>query len=214
MLATYHNSPRIFQEVSRKFFRGSLANAWENMAEDALRKVCEVFGFGRLNKHQEKALQLVVESKSDVFVNLPTGFGKSVVFPALPVVYSHVQPSRVCPLVNLMKDQVSRLTSHGISAVSLSDICSDEEMRSIEKESYSIVYGSPESWLGETRCCRAMVTKVQWELSLLMRNMSFATGKLYSISLFRARIINVFQLISKVLLTSAMLLKLCVWIGV
>ena len=70
------NSPCIFQEVPRQFFRGSLSNAWENMAEDALRKVCEVFGFERLNKHQEKALRLVVESKSDVFVNLPTGFGK------------------------------------------------------------------------------------------------------------------------------------------
>lgn len=128
------------------------------MADDALRKVCEVFGFERLNKHQEKALRLVVESKSDVFVNLPTGFGKSVVFQALPVVYSNAEPSSdknmvivVSPLVNLMRDQVSRLTSLGISAVSLSDICSDDEMRSVEKGSYSIVHGSPESWLGETR---------------------------------------------------------------
>ena len=141
MLATNHNSPCIFQEVTPEFFRGSLANAWGNIVEDALRKLCEVFGFERLNKHQEKALRLVVESKSDVFVNLPTGFGKSVVFQALPVVYSHVELSRekppvivivVSPLVNLMKDQVSRLTSLGISAVSLSDICSDEEMRSVE----------------------------------------------------------------------------------
>ena len=60
------------------------------------------------------------------------------------------------------------------------------------------------------RCCRAMFTKVQRELSLLMRDMSFANGKLYSISLLRVRIIYVFQLISKVLLTSAVLLKLCV----
>ena len=88
-------------------------------------------------------------------MNLPTGFAKSVVFQALPVVYSHVEPSRekniviaVSPLVNLMKDQVSRLTSLVISAVLLSDICSDEEMRSVEKGSYSIVYGSPGSWLG------------------------------------------------------------------
>ena len=149
MLATNHNSPCIFQEVTREFFRGSLANAWGNMAEDALRKVCEVFGFERLNKHQEKALRIIVESKSDVFVNLPTGFVKSIVFQALPLVYSHVEPSReknivivASPLVNLMKDQVSPLTSLGISAVSLSDICSDEEMRSVEKGSYSIVYGS------------------------------------------------------------------------
>ena len=40
------------------------------------------FGFERLNKRQEEASRLVVESKSDVFVNLPTGFGESVVFQA------------------------------------------------------------------------------------------------------------------------------------
>ena len=54
------------------------------MAEDALRKEWEVFGFERLNKRQEEALRLV-ESKSGVNVNLPTGFGKSVVF--------HVEPT-------------------------------------------------------------------------------------------------------------------------
>ena len=79
------NSPCIFEEVTREFLRGSRANAWENMAEDALRKEWEVFGFERLNKHQEEALQLVVESKSDVFVNLSTGFGEFVVFQALSI---------------------------------------------------------------------------------------------------------------------------------
>ena len=43
---------------------------------------------------KKKALRLVIESKGDVFVNLPTGFGKSVVFQALSVVYSHVELSR------------------------------------------------------------------------------------------------------------------------
>ena len=63
------------------------------------RKEWEFFRFERLNKHQEEALRLVVESKSDVFVNLPTGFGKSVVFqalsgaPALSTVYSYVKPT-------------------------------------------------------------------------------------------------------------------------
>ena len=128
------------------------------MAEDALRKVCEVFGFDSLNKHQEEALRFVFESKSDVFVNLPTGFGKSVVFQALPIVYSCVEPTRdknivivVSPLINLMKDQVSRLTSLGISAISVSDISSESDIRAVERGTYSIVYGSPESWLGETR---------------------------------------------------------------
>ena len=62
------------------FLSGSRANAWKDIAGDALRKEWEVFGFERLNKHQDEALRLLVESKRDVFVNLPTGFGKSVVF--------------------------------------------------------------------------------------------------------------------------------------
>ena len=76
------------------FLSGSRANAWENMAGDALRKEWEVFGFERLNKHQEEALRLVVESKRDVFVNLPTGFGKPVVFQALSIVCSYVEPKK------------------------------------------------------------------------------------------------------------------------
>ena len=74
------------------------------------RSVCEVFRFERLNEHQEEeALQ---------FVNLPTFFGKSVVFQAFSIVYSYVEPTReknigivVSLLVNLIKDQVSHLTS-------------------------------------------------------------------------------------------------------
>ena len=57
----------------------------------------------------------------------------------------------VLPLINLMKDQVSRLNSRGISAISLSDVSSELEIRAVENGSYSIIYGSPESWLGETK---------------------------------------------------------------
>ena len=52
------------------------------------------FGFERLNKHQKEALRFVVESRRDVFVNLPTGFGKSVVFQGLSIVYSYVGPKK------------------------------------------------------------------------------------------------------------------------
>ena len=90
--------------------RGALANVCIKMAADEFRKVCEVFRFDSLNKHQEEALRFVFESKRDVFVNLPTGFGKSVVFQALLIGYSCVDPTReknivlaVSPLINLMK---------------------------------------------------------------------------------------------------------------
>ena len=81
------------------------------MARDEFKKVREVFKFDSLNKHQEEALRFVFESKSDVFVNLLTGFGKSVVFRALYIVYSCVRdPTReknivlvVSLLINLIK---------------------------------------------------------------------------------------------------------------
>ena len=50
-----------------------------------MRKEWEIFWFERLNKHQKEVLRLVVESKRDASVNLPTGFGKSVVLQALSV---------------------------------------------------------------------------------------------------------------------------------
>ena len=64
------------------------------MAGGEFRKVCEVFRFDSLNKHQEEALRFVFESKSDFFVNLLTGFGKSVVFRALYIAYSCVDTTR------------------------------------------------------------------------------------------------------------------------
>ena len=48
----------------------------------------------------------------------------------------------VSPLVNLMKDQATKLENIGIPAVTLSDI-SEENMRVVER----VVYGSPEAWL-------------------------------------------------------------------
>ena len=69
---------------------------WRKMRRKECRRMGS-FRVARLNKHQEDALQLVVESKSDVFVNLPTGSGKSVIFQALSgdlalsIVYSYVK---------------------------------------------------------------------------------------------------------------------------
>ena len=76
--------------------------------------------------------------------------------------------SRLSLLVNLMKDEVSRLTSLGISAISLSDMSSESEVKAIENGDYSIVYGSPESWLGDRRWWE-MVTLKKISLSCRSR---------------------------------------------
>ena len=63
--------------------------------------------------------------KKDVFVSLPTGFGKSVIFQALPIVSDGFTGESghiviVSPLLSLIKDQTQRLRQVGISCVSLS----------------------------------------------------------------------------------------------
>ena len=90
-----------------------MAEDVESCLQSAFRKVCERFGIQRLNRQQEEAIRSII-----VFVNLPTGFGKSMIFQGLPEVFSSLQPERernvvvvVSPLVSLMKDRVSRLTT-------------------------------------------------------------------------------------------------------
>jgi len=51
----------------------------------AFGKVFDVFESKTLNEHQKNALKFVIEKKRDAFVNLPTGFGISVIFQALPL---------------------------------------------------------------------------------------------------------------------------------
>ena len=52
----------------------------------------------------------------------------------------------VSPLVNLMKDQATKLENIGIPTVTLSDI-SEENMGVAERGAFYDVYGSPEAWL-------------------------------------------------------------------
>ena len=115
--------------------KNKMAEDGESSLDHAFAKVCDIFGFEKLNKHQEEAIQQIVEMRSDVYVNLPTGYGKSVVFQALPTVFAPVDRYEknivivISPLINLMKDQVHRLSLLGVSATSLSDISSAAEIK-------------------------------------------------------------------------------------
>ena len=58
-----------------------------------------------------------------------------------------------------MKDQATKLANISIPAVTFSDI-SEENMR-VEREAFSVVYGSPEAWLKIDRgrkCLRVTCT--------------------------------------------------------
>ena len=96
--------------------------------------------------------------KKDDFVNLPTGFGKSFIYQALPLIFDEI--TRVSghdvvvmsPLLNLIQDQINNLQKLGISAVSLSALKGDEEgledsIKDVENGRFSVVYATPEALL-------------------------------------------------------------------
>ena len=45
--------------------------------------ICEKFGIRALNDYQREATTQFVNKKTDLFINLPTGYGKSLVYQAL-----------------------------------------------------------------------------------------------------------------------------------
>ena len=52
-----------------------MAEDGESSLDHAFAKVCDIFGFEKLIKHHEKAIQQVFEMKSDAYVNFPTDYG-------------------------------------------------------------------------------------------------------------------------------------------
>ena len=52
--------------------------------EEALRKASSNLKISELNAYQKLAIRKAFVEKEDVFVNLPTGFGKSLIYQALP----------------------------------------------------------------------------------------------------------------------------------
>ena len=124
--------------------------------EEAFRKASSKFKISELNAYQKLAIRKICVAKEDIFVNLPTGSGKSLIYQALPLVFDHVSDESghivvvVSPLVSLMEDQVKYLRSLGLSAVNISSNVEVDRAK-IEKGEYLIVYGSPEAWLVNER---------------------------------------------------------------
>ena len=88
---------------------------WRTVRGDAFSKVGKVFTIKKLNKHQEDSIKYAVEKKKDVFVNFLTGFGKSLIYQTLPLVFSSVQSTCeknivvvISPLTSYMKNQVQK----------------------------------------------------------------------------------------------------------
>ena len=124
--------------------------------EEAFDVVSKAFRIPSLNAQQKTGIRKTVEERKDVFVNLPTGFGKSLLYQALSLVFdlTSQEPGHivvvVSPLVSLMEDQVSHFKELGLKAANISSLGDGERTR-VESGEYSLVYGSPEAWLKNER---------------------------------------------------------------
>ena len=85
--------------------------------DSAVQNACQVFGMEKLFPEQFKVLKTFV-SGTEVLLNLPTGFGKSLVFQMAPLVHAELSLGRngfaanpiiivISPLVSLMEDQTN-----------------------------------------------------------------------------------------------------------
>lgn len=91
----------------------------------------------------------------NIFVNLPTGYGKSLIFQCLPIVSDIVEGKPrgssvmmvVSPLISLMDEQVSKLNHLGIPAISLVNLDDPDLIQQVVNGNYIVVYCSPESLL-------------------------------------------------------------------
>ena len=91
-------------------------------------------GFAELKPEQKRAVDSFLAGK-DVFVCLPTGFGKSICYMLLPIVFDMLRKCRgesivvvVSPLKSLMADQVDSCSVKGLKSVC---VCGDDDSRQV-----------------------------------------------------------------------------------
>ena len=133
----------------------------------AIDKVGSDLGFTL--KLEQKISLLKFASGRDVFVSLPTGYGKSLCYILLPKLFDALRG--VCgqsiilvvsPLIALMKDQVVNITKMGIRATYMSDKESISTVirQEIERGEYQIVFVSPEALFFGTQWRRILSSGV------------------------------------------------------
>ena len=135
--------------------------------EKAIEKAAEKLGYDRL-KPLQKNIIVSFLSGNDVFVALPTGFGKSLCYGALSPAFDKLHCTQesitivISPLVAIMKDQCSMFNSKGLkTAYVSSDPGSTEVMKQGVKEGrYQLVFFSPEMLIDQSVWRRTLSSEV------------------------------------------------------
>ena len=114
-------------------------------------------GVSNVYPEQRRAIQAIVRGR-DVFVCLPTGFGKTLCFSALPWVFDYLRRSIVSsksivivvsPLSSLMLDKTDSLRQKGMAVGYVNKHTTFEEKRLALDGRHQILFISPELLLGK-----------------------------------------------------------------
>ena len=141
-------------------FSGLADLKWdEEEFREGIRMVCSYFNVEELRREQTTVLRNFFQGKN-VYFSAPTGFGKSLIFQAIPLVADHLLGNQagtsiilvISPLQSLMFDQVKYLKETvGLNAVAIHKDQKEEVLREIEEGVLNLIYASPESMLSVER---------------------------------------------------------------
>ena len=114
-------------------------------------------GYHSIKRKQRTAIETFVADGKDVFVSLPTSYGKSLCYTLLPWVFDELLRKEnssivlcLSPLTSLMIDQREKFTANGLTAEFVGGVQDDPGvLEKIRKGCYQLVYISPESLLGD-----------------------------------------------------------------
>ena len=121
--------------------------------DSAIDEAASKLGYSHVKPEQREAIRALA-SGQDVFVALPTGYGKSVCYALLPLVFDKLYslpPSTsivlcICPLLALMQDQREKFSARGLTVDYVGSSVEGAHER-IRRGMCQFVYVSPEALL-------------------------------------------------------------------
>ncbi len=126
---------------------------------DAIKTACTFLSIEGFYQDQEEALHQVFKGE-DLFFSANTGYGKSLIFQAIPVIADVMKDNNIgtgtvlvlTPINSLINDKVSHVNKvFGISTAAIFEGQDEDVFRAIEEGAYSIIYATPDSFIANKR---------------------------------------------------------------
>ena len=134
------------------------AVARKRSIDEAIDYGARLLGYETLKVDQRHIITSFLEG-NDIFACLPTGYGKSLCYFCLPVIFDQLQQHQspwsvaivVSPLQALMKDQVKSLERKGLRAISVLGNEDEETKEQIVYGEYNVIFTAPELLLSNKK---------------------------------------------------------------